>query len=552
MAKLFASRVAVKASQEAIQVLGGYGYTREFPAERYYRDAKITEIYEGTSEIQRIVIARDLLAPWADRRARRRRRRRVEPRLSDSSRADERRSRLRPWPRAKDEPVRLTRIYTRGGDAGETSLGDGSRVSKLDARIVAFGTVDELNAALGVVLAGELPDALRPVARARPERALRPRRRPLRPGGVEGRLRVEQPQVDRLEQDCDRLQRRAARAEELRAPGGHERGGRAARCADDLPSRGARDAPRRRGARARPARRRLPEPALRSALHPRARGQRARAGPTSRSGSRARHATDAARHAAASRRFRGRLRLGLTSFGGPVAHIGYFRAEYVERREWLDEQAFSELVAVTSLLPGPSSSQLGIAIGARRAGRLGGLAAWLGFTLPSAVAMTALALIVGEADVGGAGGSTGSSSSRCPVVAFAVLAMRRTLAPDASRLALAALAAVARRSRRRWLRGTGGGTRRRCDRRRARVHGVRARSAAPILQARAADAGRARLPRDPRRAPRRASRLLSGRDGLAGRRARRRDVPLGLARLRRRARRAAAARPGRGRSRLGG
>jgi alkylation response protein AidB-like acyl-CoA dehydrogenase len=61
MAKLFASRVAVKASQDAIQVLGGYGYTREFPAERYYRDAKITEIYEGTSEIQRIVIARELL-----------------------------------------------------------------------------------------------------------------------------------------------------------------------------------------------------------------------------------------------------------------------------------------------------------------------------------------------------------------------------------------------------------------------------------------------------------------------------------------------------------
>ena len=65
MAKLFASRVAVQASQNAIQVLGGYGYTREFPAERYYRDAKITEIYEGTSEIQRIVIARDLLRTHA-------------------------------------------------------------------------------------------------------------------------------------------------------------------------------------------------------------------------------------------------------------------------------------------------------------------------------------------------------------------------------------------------------------------------------------------------------------------------------------------------------
>ena len=97
------------------------------------------------------------------------------------------------------------------------------------------------------------------------------------------------------------------------------------------------------------------------------------------------------------------LRLGLTSFGGPVAHIGYFRDEYVERRRWLDERAFSELVAVTNLLPGPSSSQLGIAIGARRAGAVGGIAAWLGFTLPSAVAMTVLALTVGAADVRDAG-----------------------------------------------------------------------------------------------------------------------------------------------------
>ena len=81
--------------------------------------------------------------------------------------------------RAQDEPVRLTQIYTRGGDAGETSLGDGSRVSKLDARIVAFGTVDELNAALGAVLAGDVPDELRPPLESRPERALRRRRRPL-------------------------------------------------------------------------------------------------------------------------------------------------------------------------------------------------------------------------------------------------------------------------------------------------------------------------------------------------------------------------------------
>src|SRR4029078_11495836 len=87
------------------------------------------------------------------------------------------------------------------------------------------------------------------------------------------------------------------------------------------------------------------------------------------------------------------LRLGLTSFGGPVAHIGYFRDEYVERRGGVDERQFSELVAVTNLLPGPSSSQLGMAIGAQRAGLRGGAAAWLGFTLTSAVRVTAPALL---------------------------------------------------------------------------------------------------------------------------------------------------------------
>ena len=114
----------------------------------------------------------------------------------------------------------------------------------------------------------------------------------------------------------------------------------------------------------------------------------------------------------------------------------------MERRRWVDEREFSELVAVTNLLPGPSSSQLGIAIGARRAGRLGGLAAWVGFTLPSAVAMTALALAVGSADVSGAGWVHGLELVAVPVVALAVLAMRRSLAPDLARLALAAAAAA--------------------------------------------------------------------------------------------------------------
>ena len=106
-------------------------------------------------------------------------------------------------PRARDEPVRLTRIYTRGGDAGETSLGDGTRVSKLDGRIEAFGAVDELNAALGVVLAQDLPPSLRPVLE-RVQNELFDLGADLSvPVEVEGRLRVEQPLVDRLEQDCD-------------------------------------------------------------------------------------------------------------------------------------------------------------------------------------------------------------------------------------------------------------------------------------------------------------------------------------------------------------
>jgi len=83
------------------------------------------------------------------------------------------------------------------------------------------------------------------------------------------------------------------------------------------------------------------------------------------------------------------LRLGLTSFGGPVAHLGYFRDEYVARRKWLDESSFADLVALCQLLPGPASSQLGIAIGTLRAGALGGFLAWLGFTMPSAIALIA-------------------------------------------------------------------------------------------------------------------------------------------------------------------
>lgn len=137
------------------------------------------------------------------------------------------------------------------------------------------------------------------------------------------------------------------------------------------------------------------------------------------------------------------LRLGLTSFGGPVAHVGYFRREYVERRGWLDEHAFGDLVALSQALPGPASSQLGIAIGTRRAGLLGGLAAWLGFTLPSAVALVLFGLMASQADVADAGWVHGLKLAAVAVVAQAVLSMARRLTPDLPRLLVAAAACMA-------------------------------------------------------------------------------------------------------------
>jgi chromate transporter len=137
------------------------------------------------------------------------------------------------------------------------------------------------------------------------------------------------------------------------------------------------------------------------------------------------------------------LRLGLTSFGGPIAHIGYFRREYVERRGWLDAEAFADLVALCQLLPGPASSELGIAIGTRRAGYLGGLAAWIGFTLPSALALTAFALLTSGVDLSTAGWVEGLKLGAVAVVAQAVWSMGRTLTPDLPRAALAAAAAIA-------------------------------------------------------------------------------------------------------------
>ena len=139
------------------------------------------------------------------------------------------------------------------------------------------------------------------------------------------------------------------------------------------------------------------------------------------------------------------LKLGCTAFGGPIAHLGYLRHEFVVRRRWLDERAYADLVALCQFLPGPASSQTGFAIGMMRAGPLGALAAWTGFTLPSALLMTAFAL--GLASVRGPiaqGLIHGLKLVAVAVVAQAVLGMARSATPDARRagIAVAAIAIV--------------------------------------------------------------------------------------------------------------
>jgi len=135
-------------------------------------------------------------------------------------------------------------------------------------------------------------------------------------------------------------------------------------------------------------------------------------------------------------------RLGLTSFGGPIAHLGYFREEYVVRRRWLDEAHYADLVALCQFLPGPASSQVSIAIGILRAGLLGGLAAWLGFTLPSAVALVAFAYGLQAFGVADAGWLHGLKVVAVAVVAQAVWGMARSLAADRERASLAIVAAI--------------------------------------------------------------------------------------------------------------
>jgi chromate transporter len=136
------------------------------------------------------------------------------------------------------------------------------------------------------------------------------------------------------------------------------------------------------------------------------------------------------------------LRLGLTSFGGPIAHLGYFRAEYVERRKWLDEATYADLVAVSQSLPGPASSMLGMSIGTLRAGLWGGIAAWLGFTLPSAVMLVLFGYGADYVGSGADGWLHGLKVVAVAVVALAVWSMARALAFDRPRGTVAIAAAI--------------------------------------------------------------------------------------------------------------
>jgi chromate transporter len=140
--------------------------------------------------------------------------------------------------------------------------------------------------------------------------------------------------------------------------------------------------------------------------------------------------------------FRAFLGLGLTSFGGPVAHLGYFHEAFVVRRKWIGEAAYADLVALCQFLPGPASSQVGMAIGFGRAGYLGMLAAWLAFTLPSAILLVAFAWGASTLDPEAGGWIEGLKAAAVAVVAQAVLAMASSLAPDRERATVAVAAMI--------------------------------------------------------------------------------------------------------------
>ncbi|MED5016528.1 chromate transporter [Paenibacillus chibensis] len=133
-------------------------------------------------------------------------------------------------------------------------------------------------------------------------------------------------------------------------------------------------------------------------------------------------------------------KLGLTSFGGPIAHLGYFHNEYIRKRQWMDERSYADLVALCQLLPGPASSQVGIGIGVIRAGLLGGLIAWLGFTLPSVIALVLFAFMLKGFDISSTGWIHGLKIVAVAIVAQAVLGMGQKLTPDKKRVTIGIIA----------------------------------------------------------------------------------------------------------------
>ncbi|KGX83178.1 chromate transporter [Pontibacillus marinus] len=135
------------------------------------------------------------------------------------------------------------------------------------------------------------------------------------------------------------------------------------------------------------------------------------------------------------------LRLGLTSFGGPVAHLGYFQDEYVKRRKWLDDKSFADLIALCQFLPGPASSQVGISIGMVRGGIIGGICSWIGFTLPSVIALVIFALVINGTSIEEASWVSGLKLVAVAVVAHAIMNMGKKLTPDRPRITIAMITA---------------------------------------------------------------------------------------------------------------
>ncbi|MBS4204560.1 chromate efflux transporter [Lederbergia citrea] len=135
-------------------------------------------------------------------------------------------------------------------------------------------------------------------------------------------------------------------------------------------------------------------------------------------------------------------KLGLTSFGGPIAHLGYFKNEYIDKRKWLDDKTYADIIALCQFLPGPASSQVGIAIGILRGGLIGGILSFLGFTLPSVLVLVLFAFLFKNFEIADAGWIHGLKIVAVAVVAQAVLGMGKKLAPDKPRVTIAILATI--------------------------------------------------------------------------------------------------------------